>query len=894
MNAILKPGLVLVAVASIGAPVEPSQAQQSASDGALEEIIVSARKRDESLQSVPIAVDVFTRARLDQLAIQNVQDVARFTSGLTFDQGLLPTDTRPVIRGVNAQRGRPNVGVLVDFVDVSSEALTVAGGGITTNLRLLDLERVEIVKGPQSALYGRSAFTGAINYVTKRPSETFEAEARVDWDEWSTTDIRLLASGPLTDNLRGRVIFSKYDTDGWYTNPNTGGELGAADSIGGALGLEWDISDRVSTYFRAEYTEDDFTPRAESLLTSMSPQFDPNVNFLGTGTVNDNAVMFPHQFTGTEVCNTIDRQQPYYDSFNFGMGPLGQPCRPLLVGEVHGTEADIDLNPDPRTGTDFNGTDVDTARVHFDVNVDITDDTTLSYILGYLDNDTHLQEDFTRTTQSIVSAFNPFPPPGSTFSQYGLMAMAEQHLETTQWNHELRLSGSTERSNWMVSALYWEEEMDLQFDDEWWLRDGGDAGAVLALFNQGPFSYLDGNPPFVPSFCTLFYPGNPDCVNDVTFIATGPGNTPAIPINRETEHWSIAGLYSFNVTDSFIVTVEGRYLDETIDYTGDAADVSFYSQFGQDPWWGFLFGPGLPTANTVEADKFVPKVTLDWAASEDILLYGYYSEAFKPGGVTTTDANGDVSNGEYKPEELDVWEAGFKSSFRENSIRWNGAVFFYDYTNQQVPFQTVSPTTGLLQTFVVNAGKTEVTGFETDLVWNSQLLEGLSASIGYTHTDSEFTSFNLAEILAEVGGTPSAFNRAKAGNEDADFTGKTPPLTPENAATATLRYDWNFARSMFGYVELLGKYQDKRYISEGNRSYLPSYTLLDIYAGLGNDRWALTLWVQNATDEDKIQSAIANIDFTVLPDGRSLPQASNVFLPQPRTFGARLQVNFGD
>ncbi len=206
-----------IAMASCTAvPTSNAVAQDEASAVPLEEITVSARKRSESLQEVPISVDVFSAARLDQLSIDSVENVARFTSGLTFDQGVLPSDTRPVIRGVSSLRGRPNVGVLVDFVDVSSEALTVAGGGITTNLRLLDLERVEVVKGPQSALYGRSAFTGALNYITKRPGDTFTGSVRVGYDDFEASDIRITAGGPLIDDkLRANVILSAYDSPGF-------------------------------------------------------------------------------------------------------------------------------------------------------------------------------------------------------------------------------------------------------------------------------------------------------------------------------------------------------------------------------------------------------------------------------------------------------------------------------------------------------------------------------------------------------------------------------------------------------------------------------------------------------------------------------------------------------
>ena len=342
--------MALAMAATMAAP--PPVAAQSESEGvaALEEITVTARRREESLQSVPIAVDVKTSAEIVQLSITDVESLARYVPSLTYDEGVLPMDTRPVIRGVTAQRGRPNVGILVDDVDVSSEALTVAGGGITSNVRLLDLERVEVVKGSQSALYGRSAFTGAINYVTKRPSEEFETDLMVDYDEHEALDLRAVVSGSLTDRLGARLVLANYDFDGYYQNPNTGGDLGGMESQGAALALEFDVSERVNTYLRVESSSDEYTPRAEVFLSSMSPQFNPMINPLGTGTVTDVANSVPHMFPAT--CNGIDRVQPNWDTFGI---PGAQPCRAIVSGEMHADESMIDLSPDPRTGNDFLG-----------------------------------------------------------------------------------------------------------------------------------------------------------------------------------------------------------------------------------------------------------------------------------------------------------------------------------------------------------------------------------------------------------------------------------------------------------------------------------------------------------------------------------------------------------
>ena len=815
----------------------------SAQEGTvLEEVLVTARKKVENLQQAPLAVTAIGVDEIRQFNITDTRDVARLTPSLTFDVGVLPNDTRPSLRGVSASRGRPNVAVLVDFVDVSSESLTVAGGGMTANMRLLDLERVEVVKGPATALYGRSAFSGAINYISRRPSEEFTAEVSADFDEHGTQDLRLMASGPLTETLGARLNLSSYDTDGWYENPNTGDDLGGADNYGVALALEWRPNEDFTAYLRAEYSDEDYDPRAQAFSSSLAKEFDPAVNFFGTGTVADGAIQRPYAFDNGTVCDGADRQQPYFDSF--GMGPA---CRPILSGEQDAGESDIDLSPDPRTGKDFNGTELENTRVHLELDytwkaVDIV------YLLGYTDNDTDIQEDFDFTNDPVLA----LPP---VFSQFGFSAMSQQSHDLEQWSHELRISGDWERLNWMLSGLRWEEDLDTAFADEWWLREGADEQWLI----DNVFGFMG-----------------------ITDIANGPGDTPATPISRETEHWSAALSVTYAVTEELNLTVEGRYVDEEIDYSGRGEDRAFYSAFG--------FGPGPMTFNSVSDSDWIPRVSVDWHATDDIMLYLSYAEGFKPGGVATVDANGDVSTGEYKPEELETWEFGVKSDLLNSSLRINAAVFYNEYTDQQVPYFFTDPMSGLLNSTVINAGKTEIKGFEVQSSWRPT--DPLTLSLAYTYVDAEYDDFNTAEILAEAGGTPDLNTLAAAGNAEGDFSGNKVIGAPENAATASARYQFSLFEGTESYVEAVWYYQDERFLDQGNNLSVPDHSLWDVYAGISGDTWEITLYTVNLTDEDDIESAISNVDYGFFPDGQSVPTGASIYLPQPRTVGARFSYQF--
>ena len=171
----------------------------------IEEITVTARKKSENLQDVPISVNVITGETIDRMGIKDLRDVVKMDASLIFDKGFAPADIRVVVRGIDNGRGRPVVATIIDGADISSEALSTAGASMLISPRLIDIERIEIVKGPQVALYGRTAFAGAIQYVTKGASEEPELKATIDVAEGGFQETRFSYSGPVTDTLGIRV-----------------------------------------------------------------------------------------------------------------------------------------------------------------------------------------------------------------------------------------------------------------------------------------------------------------------------------------------------------------------------------------------------------------------------------------------------------------------------------------------------------------------------------------------------------------------------------------------------------------------------------------------------------------------------------------------------------------
>ena len=265
----LTAGLHLPVLAAILAAPAATLAPRNGWSQEIEEVVVTSRRREEKLQDIPVSITAFDAKTIEKLGIADTRDVAYLTPGVQFDQGFSAADTRIAIRGISSERGRTSAAVLVDGIDVTGENVTAGGGSSLLNTRLLDLERVEVVKGPQSALYGRNAFAGAISYITRQPSmDDVEVRTYADVGEYSTYDLRGSISGPV---IPGKLAMSlnagKFSTDGAYNNnnptvPEANGDLNGQDSTGVRLVALYTPTETLSLTGSISYSTTDSDPRA--------------------------------------------------------------------------------------------------------------------------------------------------------------------------------------------------------------------------------------------------------------------------------------------------------------------------------------------------------------------------------------------------------------------------------------------------------------------------------------------------------------------------------------------------------------------------------------------------------------------------------------------------------
>jgi outer membrane receptor protein involved in Fe transport len=829
-------GLLLVSVATTGWAQDPD----------FDEMVVSVRKRDENLQEVPISVGVFDEEQLKKLNIANLESVSKWDTSVTFDQGFASQDTRITIRGLHPTRGRQNVAVLVDGIDVTGLAVQTNGGSLLMNPRLFDMERVEIVKGPQNALYGRAAFNGAINYVTKKPSDEFDGNVYADIGSNSHYDIRGALSGPIIgDALLGGVTLATWSDDGFYSNSVTGGGVGGTQGYGAAAAVTWNVTDNFAADLRLEYTDDEFDQAPYTSIIPTVPAPIPDSAIAGN-------VIAPSVTTIDAVRGVI----PDGDTFQ------------------------VTLSEDPRTGRDYPGVDREIFRTALTLDWEFSAVTLVS-LTGYTDSTVDSFED-ARREGSVAAA-------GKTTGGEFLA-----NDETNQFSQDLRLqSNGNERFDWVVGALYWEENVD---------------------FTDGSLNCV-ANATFVPFPPPGFFAPGVNCADPMAAIS-GAARYPDL-WTRDQEHWSVYALIDWEFIDNWSVILEGRYSDEKITVSGpDRAAIGAPFAPGSRPARpraidprGIFFPSSIMAAygtlsDSVTDDFFAPKATLQWNSSDTKMWYLSVAQSFKPAGVAIS---GNLSgfnpdSSRFEQEELTVYEFGGKTSWADDRLIVNGALFFQDFSDKQVTSQKADAS-GFLFPAPVNAASAEIYGFELDGNW--QATDDLQLFASWTYLDSEYKDYSQLSQgpapIADAGNCTVVDPDSDPATKnfcDLNLSGRELEFVPKHSVIAGLSWQREVVRDIDFLFEMNYLFQDDRFTSAFNQQILPSYSQWDFRLGWTSNAWSIIGYVDNAFEDSKVKSTFANtynqgISTAAPPFTFVLPLNQTPILPPGRSFGLRMSYRFG-
>lgn len=625
----------LLAVATSLLTAAPQALAQATGDDAavIEEIFVTAERREANLQHVPVSLSSFSKEDLDSLQVDNIGDLQSLVPNLSIHVGDA-NNAVVYIRGVGQIDSvaffEPGVGIYLDDVYLGR-----AQGAF---LDVLDVERIEVLRGPQGTLYGRNTVGGAVKYVSASPTDEFAADLGATIGNYNQADYKLSLSGPLiADKLLGRLTVAQLTRDGYSDNAFDGQDDGDRDTFFARGMLQYMPSDNVTIQVAADYTD-----------------ADPNRS------------RTPAKITPISIM-TVD---PY--TFGVSLDTYAADEDPFSVN------ADFNTVEQTETG----GVDL---NLTWDVNESLTFKSITSF--RHVDYGTEIDLD------------------GTPVNAFGIFYFSDQE----QKSQELQLSYAADRLS-AVGGVYY-------FNEEGTTFDGGVfSNFLIALSGDSEFS---------------------------------------------TDSFAAFGQLDFDFTDRLTGILGVRYTDEEKDYMRRAEDfdltalagitfdpvtfdVSYANPELLNPGSADLAldgGIGVPRPGAdpdpASFDNVSLKGGLKYQLSDDAQMFVTVSEGFKSGGF-----NGRVSDGQLDPydeETLISYEIGFKSQWRENRVRLNGALFHTDYDNLQVSSFEASADGSTFIPVFTNAGAATISGAELELTALLGERLTLMANIGYL--DGEYDEF---------------------------------------------------------------------------------------------------------------------------------------------------------
>lgn len=775
----------MLAVSGLSAPAFAQDAVEE-DDGNI--ITVTARKQTESLQEVPVTVTAIGSDTLDKYQINEIADIVSRVPALNVQVGGSGAGGQITLRGV----GTTNISAAFD----SAVSFDFDGVQFSTS-RLLqaaffDVEQIDVLKGPQSLFFGKSATAGVLSVRSANPTADWEIGGKASYEfeeEGYTTGAYI--SGPITDTLGVRVAAEYQNIDRFVEleagTPSVFADSGKGlENFVGRVTLQWDPADNFTANLKLNYNYN-FN---DSLLGHSDIDCGPNgvaddVFFGLTGT----------RFASNATCDIDDGLVPHPDS------------NPDLLVIFPGT-----TGADRFTGQSYNETNTFFARLALDV--DLTENFTLSTVSGYLDLENEHLDNF-----SYVGVRPDGLPAG---------APAPFSDALQQYSQEIRLTSDFDgKFNFMVGG-YWESRnQPLQTSQN----------AFLATF--------------------LF----PDS-RGVTFDWVADRAT-------KTEALSFFGAGTLDITDKLELSGGVRWTDEQKTHRSSFPFVHEALTFlnGIVGGIGLVVPEGFNTGSIKFSDSNVsPEVTLKYQATPDLNFYASYKTGFKSGGVDNSSLptaslqlvqpgfaeqfpllfpdpvaarEAAVSSLIFESETAQGGEIGMKAIVADGAFRINAAAFFFVFDNLQVQnFDAINT-----RFLTVNAGELTTKGVEFDWNWQSPV-EGLSFSGAVGYTDAEFTDTFLADPGPDgVGGTA----------DDIDIDGRTAARAPKWSGNFAV--DWNVP---LGDSLALGLGGNAAYSSSyfsGNNNFTDfrqdSFVTLDANISIGDPdgKWKLSLVGANLTDE---------------------------------------------
>jgi len=725
---------IAVAAGAIFAFIDAPLAQEGTQGAELDEVIVTAQRREQSINEVPISLSVFSSQSIEDNMIDDVADYFSKSPNVSFMEGGTRSERSISIRGVS------DIGGLTSSFAVYVDDFNLANGPVTTNdnnsnssinPQLQDIERIEVLRGPQGTYFGRNSSGGALSITTKKPEPEFYAEARAGYSSFDTKELGFVVNTPvIEEKFFVRASIFGADSNGAVTNINPAGGRSDSQFLTLRLAGRALIGDKL-------------TIDLSGAFTSEEQGFD---DVVPSGVLNPSSAGFA--------------------------GALG--LTPPVLGGVlayptNTTRVDMDVAQQQESEfTTF------TSNIVYD-----GDGFSFTSVTGYLD-----------TSHDVLTDLD--------LSPRGFLVL-NAGADSKTFSQEFRIQSANESGlQWTVGALYARDELEQR----------------TTIIN-GSEGLPIGPPPL-----------------------RAPGTVRSIGLTTlENTSTALFGELIWSVSDRMNVIVGGRYTKDEIDKVEDRGAP----------------GSPLPTAAGGSSfSDFSPKFSLTFSLNETATGYVTVSKGYKAGGIQTDITSIAFPVTPYNEEDLWNYEVGLKMQALDNRLRLAAAIFYMDWTDLQVLSGLTRFDENGLPVFsltTTNAANASSKGVEFEVT--ALLAESLQVSAGIGYLDAKYDDFQNAVIFGQT----------------VDLTGASLPRAPKWTLNADSQYSFlmgehdAFVRAEWNYrdgtIPLFESSLDPNF---PNRT--PSFSVVNLRAGIEKDRYRLSVFWENAFDEQYFTSLDPTFGFT--------------------------------
>jgi iron complex outermembrane receptor protein len=839
---------VLIGGVLAAAVMLPEFAVAEGEGAMIEELVVTARRRAESVQDVPGTVTAIGQSTIEGAGVERVEDFIQLTPGVTLVNAAEVGDTQVNIRGINGARDAENsFAFIVDGILHTNPA--------AFNREYPALQQIEVFKGPQGAIYGRNAAAGAIIVTTERPTEEFSGSIKTSYGNDESLFVQGTVSGPIVqDELFFRLSGTYRDSDGFWRNEFKGNSstIDRFENYDIDGRLLWEPNDRLSVDMKGRYGEVDASAITFNATFHLPVFADAFASPAANEDVNDHDFIF----------------QPNVSSDN------NQEALEFSV------KADYEFE---------NGYSLTGWMLYSDIQNDFIADGT-SAAFGFFNNNADCQN----STATLNAEGVTLPPPqilgstpvgiiftpdfsGSFFGPYTPTTcdgIQEQVRDQDDLSFELRLASPADQALRWMGGVYF-----LTIDRQVGVSLNTDSG-------DKPIRGL-----LQPS---------------------GPNRTEALVYDDfESDVFAVFGQLEYDITDSVELSFALRYDREErdvsnlvpTDLTSTVIDLNGDGEFNDplNPGLSDLINPtGVIPDKSRTFEEIQPKVALTWDVADNFTLFGTWGKGFKAGGFNNQGSQATVDifinafingfvpgfegppyadvlgvpqpriNDEFEEETSSSFEVGFKSQLWDGRLSLEGAGYYVEVDDMQF-FEFFVGTFGLLRV-VSNVDEVEIYGFE--LAATAQLHDYFSVYAGANIIESEIKenasrpdtagndapytpdyTFNLgAELNYPLSGNMSLFARV-----DAQFIGDTWFHTVAGGQRPTIFMPlFNVAlgdpTDEEGLAGFLG-------VADFENAKRDSYVTVDVRAGIQGENWSVLGFAKNIGDEKYLEEVIPAPEF---------------------------------